>query len=233
MSVRVIFDLDDTLYPERDYAIGGFRAVSRHFAAAYGAPDTTDEMVSLLDQGHLGGLFRIVLARVNPQFTDEDLKHAMKAYAAHQPALTLFPDAAASLIHFARAGTPMGLITDGHSATQQAKVAALGIAPHFSHIVYTGALGPDRAFHKPHPKAFEVMHAALSGDADQFVYVGDNPAKDFIAPRAMGWTTIMVDRPAERTRRIHKAVAPDPSGAAHFVVPSLDQIPELVARRVR
>lgn len=230
MSVRVIFDLDDTLYPERDYAIGGFRAVSRHLTAAYGAPDTTDEMVSLLDQGHLGGLFKIVLARVNPQFTDEDLKRALNAYAAHEPALTLFPDAAASLHHLAGAGTPMGLITDGHAATQQAKVAALGIAPRFSHIVYTGALGPDRAFHKPHPKAFEMMHAALGGEADRFIYIGDNPAKDFIAPRAMGWTTIMVNRPAERSRRIHKPATPSPAEAAHHVVTSLDEIPGLVLR---
>jgi putative hydrolase of the HAD superfamily len=230
MSVRLIFDLDDTLYPERDYAIGGFRAVSRHFTTAYGAPDTTDEMVSLLDQGHLGGLFKIVLARVNPQFTDDALKRALKAYAAHEPALTLFPDAAATLHHFASAGAPMGLITDGHAATQKSKVAALGIAPHFSHIVYTGALGPDRAFHKPHPAAFELMHAALGGDADRFIYIGDNPAKDFIAPRAMGWITIMVDRPSERARRIHKPDPPPPDAAPHHTVLSLCEIPALLPR---
>lgn len=230
MSLRVIFDLDDTLYPERDYAIGGFRAVSRHLTSTFGAPDTTDTMVALLDQGHLGGLFRIVLGEVHPQFTDEDLKRALKAYAAHQPRLTLFPDAAPALAHFARAGTPLGLITDGHAATQQAKVAALGIAPHFSHIVYTGALGPDRAFHKPHPKAFQLIHAALGGDADRFVYVGDNPAKDFLAPRAMGWTTIMVDRPAERTRRIHKPDPPAPDAAAHHTLSALDDLAALLAR---
>jgi putative hydrolase of the HAD superfamily len=27
------------------------------------------------------------------------------------------------------------------------------------------------------------------------VYVGDNPAKDFIAPRALGWSTVQINRP--------------------------------------
>jgi putative hydrolase of the HAD superfamily len=34
------------------------------------------------------------------------------------------------------------------------------------------------------------------------VYVGDNPAKDFLAPNALGWTTIQVLHPANLRRSL-------------------------------
>ena len=73
----------------------------------------------------------------------------LKAYADHSPDLSLFPDARAALGTAASRGLSLGLITDGHAKTQARKVAALDLASHFAEIIFTGALGPDRAFHKP------------------------------------------------------------------------------------
>jgi putative hydrolase of the HAD superfamily len=225
MVLRVVLDLDDTLYRERDYALGGFRAASRHLERAYGAPDTSAEMERLLDEGHLGQLFRIVLERLRPAHSKQEMADLLAAYASHSPELTLFDDAVVLLDEIARRGCPAGLITDGHHPTQARKVEALGIGSRFDHIVYTGQLGPGREFHKPHPRAFQMIQQAMGGANDRFVYVGDNPAKDFIAPNALGWTTVMVQRPHEQATRIHKTIAPTPQAAPAIVVASLCEVP--------
>jgi putative hydrolase of the HAD superfamily len=227
-ALRLIFDLDDTLYPERSYAIGGFRAAATWASRELSVPDLTDDLTRLLDEGHLGRSFGIALAAVKPDHTPEHLKAMLKAYGAHTPDLALFDDAAHILDHYTT--TTLGLITDGHDKTQLAKVSALGIAPRFREVVYTGSLGPDRAFHKPHPRAFELMQAALRQSAsDRFVYVGDNPSKDFIAPNSLGWTTIMVDRPHHRPHRIHPLGDPPAGGAAHHTITTLLDLPDALA----
>ena len=225
--LRLVFDLDDTLYAERQYALGGFAAVGDWAARAHGAVGVAHRLTELLDAGHLGQSFRIALAETIPSATDEHLQAALKAYGDHLPALTLFADAAAALVHWG--GTPLGLITDGNPKTQAAKVAALGIAPRFRKIVYTGALAAKGAMHKPHPRAFELMEAALrTAPADRFVYVGDNPKKDFVAPNAMGWTTVQIDRLAVRHTRIHALAAAPPGGAPQHTIADLSELPHIL-----
>src|SRR3546814_3160678 len=51
-----------------------------------------------------------------------------------------------------------------------------------------------------------------------FTYVGDNPAKDFTAPSAMGWRTVQITRPGG----VHNAVGP---GVPDLVISSLDELP--------
>jgi putative hydrolase of the HAD superfamily len=219
-DLRLVFDLDDTLYPERAYAIGGFRAAGAWAKSELGVDGVADRLLQLLDAGHLGQSFHIALTELAPNHTDGHAKALLKAYGEHTPDLTVFDDASAALEAFS--GTTLGLITDGHAKTQARKVTALGLAPRFAEIIYTGALGPDRAFHKPHPRAFEKMEQALRrAPSDRFVYVGDNPLKDFVAPNAMGWRTVLVDRPAHRLTRIHPLQAPPPGGAPHITLASL------------
>jgi putative hydrolase of the HAD superfamily len=223
LPIHLIFDLDDTLYPERDYAIGGFKAAASWARASLGAQVNVDQMVALLDAGHLGQLFPKVLADARPDHSADDLKSFVRAYGQHTPSLSLFPDAADALDHW-QPRARLGLITDGHAATQHAKIKALALAPRFAEIIATGALGPDRAFHKPHPRAFEMVQAALGVAGDRFVYVGDNLAKDFVAPNALGWLSIHIDRPAHRAHRIHKHTASPAGGAPQETINDLSEL---------
>ena len=194
--LRVVFDLDDTLYAERDFAVSAFEAAGAWAEATLGHRGLAAEMSDLLDAGHLGQLFTLVLER-----RGIDAVHSaalIEAYRRHKPVqLALYPDAAPMLEQFRAAG-PIGLITDGTPEVQRAKVDALGVADRFARIVYTHELG-GRSFAKPHAASFEAMQAAIGAPGDRFVYVGDNPSKDFVAPNRMGWTTVQVVRP----QRIH------------------------------
>ena len=217
----VIFDLDDTLYPERSFAISAFEEAGRWAEAELGAAGLAADMTALLDSGHLGRLFTLVLER-----RGLDPVHGarlIEAYRSHQPErLALYGDAGAALEAAARLG-PVGLITDGTAAVQRAKVRALGIAPQFASIVYTHELG-GREFAKPHRASYETVAAAIGAPGDRFVYVGDNPSKDFVSPNAMGWTSVQVVRP----QRIHATAPTADGGAPHHVIDSLDELPAIL-----
>jgi putative hydrolase of the HAD superfamily len=219
----LVFDLDDTLYPERQFALSGFAAAGRWAEAELGVAGLAEDMARLLDEGYLGELFGIALAGKLPHHTPEQLTGLIGAYRDHDPELSLFDDAAWALHHFANA--KLGLITDGTHRMQERKVTALGIAARFREIVYTHALG-GRQYSKPHPRSFEVVEAALGGRGDRLVYIGDNPAKDFIVPNERGWISIMVERP--EFRRIHARAKVAPGGAPQHTVASLTELPALL-----
>jgi FMN phosphatase YigB (HAD superfamily) len=102
--LRVIFDLDDTLYPERAFALSGFRAAAAWAASEWGIADMAAEMASLLDDGHLGAVFKLALARHRPEYSDEDLARLVDADRNHEPTLALFDDAPAALERSAKYG---------------------------------------------------------------------------------------------------------------------------------
>jgi putative hydrolase of the HAD superfamily len=220
---RVIFDLDDTLYPERSFAVSAFASAGEWARVALGADGLAADMVRLLDDGHLGALFTLVLEQ-----RGIDPAHAsglIEAYRRHEPAqLDLFDDALPVLEQLGEYA-PLGLITDGTVGVQQSKVRALGLQKRFGEIIYTHGLG-GRDFAKPHPAAYEAMMDALGPTQDRFVYVGDNPAKDFVSPNRMGWTTVQIIRP----QRIHASAVAADGGAPHHIIETLRELPALLAR---
>ena len=216
--LHLVFDLDDTLYPERQFAISGFRACDRWLEREHGIPATGDmvaHMTRLLDDGHMRSLFPIVLGDRIGAHSPATLETFIDVYRLHEPEIALYHDSDDVLTHYQALG-PLGLITDGQVEVQSSKVKSLALASRFKHIIYTHALG-GRGFGKPHPRAFELMEAALGRPGDRFVYVGDNPAKDFVAPNARGWTTVQIIRP----QRIHARAPMAEGGAAQYVIETL------------
>lgn len=220
----VVFDLDDTLYPEREFALSGFAAAGRWAERELGVQGLADDMTRLLDDGHLGKLFAMALAGKLPGHTPEQFAGLLEAYRNHEPTLTLFEDAAWALGHFGDKAR-LGMITDGTHHVQARKVAALGIAPRFEEIVYTHALG-GREFSKPHPESYERIERSMGAGARRLVYVGDNPSKDFVVPNARGWVSVMVDRPGHA--RIHAGAPVADGGAPQHTIPSLAHLPAVL-----
>lgn len=221
--LRVVFDLDDTLYPERQFALCGFRACGVWAKEQFGVDGVADEMTRLLDAGMLGKLFTTVLQTHMPEHRPEHIQTLREVYRGASAELTLFDDAQWALEHYA-SKSPLGLITDGTHTVQRKKVAALALEPRFHEIVYTDALGDDRAYFKPHPRAFERVAAAIGEPGDRFVYVGDNPVKDFVAPNAMGWTTVQIVRDGG----IHDTTNEIEGGSAQHRITTLTALPDIL-----
>jgi len=219
---RIIFDLDDTLYAEREFAYSGFRAIERWAQERWAVGGIAQDMTEMLDNGLLGALFKMSFEKHVPGHSDEEFAAMREIYRTHAPEISLFDDAAWALDHFGGLG-PIGLITDGTTAMQMAKVNGLGIAERFADIIFTHE-GGGREFHKPHPWSYERMEASFGETGARFVYVGDNATKDFITPNARGWTSVQV----RRERPIHDQTKVADGGAPQHVIQSLHELEELL-----
>jgi putative hydrolase of the HAD superfamily len=202
----VVVDVDDTLYLERDYVRSGFDAV----AVELGNPAFAEACWALFAEGVRGDTFERAARAIGLQPTPELTARAVACYRGHEPTIRLLPDARAFLER--SAGTAfLGVVTDGPAASQRAKVSALGLPAIVDRIIVTDELGPGMG--KPHPRAFELLEAAAATGGSACVYIADNPRKDFVAPRALGWSTVRVRRP----------------GGLHAAVPSGTDVDEEVA----
>lgn len=218
----LIFDLDDTLYPEHEFAYSGFRAVGRWAHAKWGIEGIAEDMSDMLDRGMLGALFKQSFEKHRPEHSADEFAELRDIYRTHEPEITLFDDARWAIEHFGEQ-VPLGLITDGTTEMQAAKVRGLDIAHHFEKIVFTHE-GGGRDFHKPHPWSYEAIEAELGGPGAQYVYVGDNAAKDFVTPNQRGWTSVQVKRP----RTIHRQDVIAEGGEPGHVIASLKELPEIL-----
>src|SRR4051812_34451058 len=108
----VVFDLDDTLFAERDYVLSGFRAVSQWAADALGTnpASTFEELRNLHACGVRGTTFNAWLARHGlPAILVPEL---VSIYRAHKPLLRPFPGIVGLLTELAD-NVPLGIVTDG------------------------------------------------------------------------------------------------------------------------
>jgi len=188
----VVFDLDDTLYPERSFVRSGFRAVSDYLVQA-GATrqDLFHTMWQRFCDGARGRIFNETLQDAGILPDEALIRRMIDIYRTHLPDIHPHPDALFALKNL-HGRKRLGLITDGPAVSQRGKVRALGIEHYFDILVFTDELG--RESWKPSPAGYKKIMDALKVKGEECLYVGDNPAKDFVGARALGWKTVRVRR---------------------------------------
>lgn len=219
----VAFDLDDTLFSEYDWAVGGYRAAAARLHAAVMPQLDEEEAAAVMERALRAGEnpfdalgFYCAAAGLAPESFETALPELLEAYRFHKPDIDLFDDAVRLLAALSEKGVRTAIVTDGRSRTQRAKIEALGIRDHFH---------PDDIFiseetgvSKPSVKAFASLVRHYP-EASGFCYVGDNPAKDFIGPNMLGWTSILAP---ERARAIHpREMTENPLSHPHYVAETL------------
>jgi putative hydrolase of the HAD superfamily len=186
-----VFDLDDTLYLERHFVWSGFTRVGEIAQSSYGTIGVGDYARSLFEQGIRGNTFDLVVAHYS--LPPSAVGVFIGAYRDHEPSITLEEDAMEYLTHLPDDAVGTGVITDGYPPGQWRKVRALGIDELVENVVVTGDYGTE--WTKPSEHAFRLLESRYPGSGVEFIYFGDNPKKDFQAPRRMGWRTVRVRRP--------------------------------------
>jgi putative hydrolase of the HAD superfamily len=217
MTTAVVLDLDDTLYLEETYVLSGIAWLSNWLEQETGIQGFQAEAETLRKMGIRDRLFDRTLAGLGIMPEPAFIDILVAKYRSHPPTISLAIDAEAFLA--ADHGFALALITDGHAVAQRAKIAALGLDRFDIHpMICTDEWGPD--YWKPHIRAFEAVEAHYRGGCDAFVYVADNPAKDFLAPHRLGWRTIQIDRPGA----IHPRVPPSAEHHADMRIHSFDEL---------
>ncbi len=219
MIQALVFDLDDTLYPERDFVASGYRAVAQHVADSYGCGFDHALSVMMAALGTLGrqGVFPALLA----SFPDASipLDEVIEVYRRHSPTICLFPGYL-GLLQELGLRYRLGVITDGLPAVQQRKVKALGLGGLMEKIIYTWEYGPEKE--KPHPLSFSLMLESLMADPGSVIFVGDNPAKDCRGAHSAGM------RYAQIQKRPQPGKCPVFEETPEFIIDTLFQLPQLL-----
>jgi putative hydrolase of the HAD superfamily len=220
----VAFDLDDTLYPEREFVHGGFAAVARHLddLGVTEAESFLQAATSLFAAGARGNIFDLALERLAVGFPAGRLGELVRVYRQHQPQIRPFAGAPKLLQRLKANGVVLALISDGPWLTQENKLRALGLEACFHHVVFTAARGED--WSKPSPRAFLEVMGQSCVPAPACVYVADNPGKDFAAPNRLGWHTIQV----RETIGLHIDASSPPGGEPQAAVNSFAALGDLL-----
>lgn len=169
----VIFDLDDTLYSEKQYVRSGYQKIAQYFKI----PQIEDEMWSVFEAG--GKAIDEVLEN---HHLLEFKEKALHIYRYQVPNISLYEDVS-EMISRIQQHKKVGIITDGRPEGQKAKLQALGLD--VDKVIITDELGGIE-YRKPNSKAFEIMAKALEVPFERMCYVGDNIRKDFGAPEKLG-----------------------------------------------
>jgi putative hydrolase of the HAD superfamily len=177
----VVFDLDDTLYPEREFVRSGFRAVAKFIERETGA-DVYQQLVAA-HSTQRPDPFGSILADYRLPF---DKQLLVCIYREHDPSLTLAPGVSRLLAQLRASGRRLGLLTDGRSITQRKKLRSLGVEASFDAVVISEEFGSAK------PAERNYRHFEQRFSAPHFVYIGNDVTKDFIAPNRLGWQTVCV-----------------------------------------
>lgn len=165
----VVFDLDDTLYSEKEYVRSGYHKIAEWL----GKPESEMRMWAVFQRGGKA---------IDEVLEEKDRAEALYIYRFQQPDIHLYPGVKEMLKRI-RARKKVGIITDGWPERQWAKLKALGLV--VDEVIVTDALGGIE-YRKPCTLAFEKMQQVLGVPFEKSVYIGDNMKKDFIAPEKLG-----------------------------------------------
>jgi putative hydrolase of the HAD superfamily len=200
MSI-IAFDLDDTLYKEIDYLKSAYTEIAQLAASQTVSqksfPAVCQEAYNAMMEAYLGGgnAFEALNELLN---LSTPIKKYLETYRTHRPNIRLNDETVATLNALKAEGHVIGIITDGRSIQQRNKIEALQLRRWVSpeDIVISEEFGSEK------PAEANYRHFMLRyPECHKFVYVGDNPKKDFIAPNRLGWKTICL---LDNGQNIHK-----------------------------
>lgn len=201
MLKAVLFDLDDTLYRERDFVDQSFRRVAKTMAGYLavrerdgsvppkaGPEELFEQMIELMEQEGRGEIFNRLCERYDVEIPVQEL---VRIYRETRPVLSLYPDGEELLGWLEERDIKTGLITDGNAGVQRNKIEALGLDKRMDVVLASYDLG----LRKPDRGVYVYCLEKLGCQPEEAVYIGDNPLKDFIGARKLGMKTVRIIRP--------------------------------------
>jgi putative hydrolase of the HAD superfamily len=177
----IVFDLDDTLYDEIDFVKSGFKEISQYL-------DNHTYYDFMIDDFYKNGSGTVFDNLIDEFNLNIPLQKLIEIYRFHQPKIALVEDSI-ELLEFTRTFKTT-LISDGYYIMQQNKFKSLGLDKYIDHPIFTDFYHTK----KPELKPFEIVMKYYK-EEKEFIYVSDNPKKDFIAPNKLGWKSIRYKNP--------------------------------------
>lgn len=183
----IVFDLDDTLYSEKEFVKGGLKEVATLFS---NSKDAYQKMWKYFEEGYPAIDEFLNQEEKKSKITKEQ---CIKKFDEHKPMLELYNGLIPMFLRLRERKKKICLITDGRVLAQTNKINTLHIKEFFDEIIITDELagnGTVFAFRKPNTISFKIMKMRLGIPYSKMAYVGDNFKKDFIASNKLGMESI-------------------------------------------
>ncbi|MBV7268154.1 HAD family hydrolase [Winogradskyella luteola] len=172
----VVFDLDDTLYNELDFLKSAYQYIAQKLEVK-NHKSLYINMFSLYRNNK--NVFKLLSSEYNVE-----IQLLIDMYRNHIPNIELF-EGAMEMINSVKAKQgKIGIITDGRSKTQRAKINALGITDLVDKVIISEDIGTE----KPNINNFRIIESEFPNC--NYWYIADNLKKDFISPNQLGWNTL-------------------------------------------
>ncbi|MDC1540908.1 HAD-IA family hydrolase [Candidatus Pelagibacter ubique] len=198
----IVLDLDDTLYNELDYQISGFKEVIKCLKDNYKIKTNYQFIHKCIRQK------KNILEELCKKYglKKSIIKSLLWVYRLHKPRIYMKKNVKKSLNRLERMSSGVAILTDGRSISQRLKLQALGIC----HLPMY--ISEDYIDKKPSIKRFKLIMKDMP--AKKYVYIGDNPLKDFLAPNKLKWLTIGIKGSkrniySQKIKKINKEYLPD------------------------
>ena len=200
--IGFVFDVDDTLYEQIvpfenafrslfdiDIDMEKFYLLSRYYSDLKFEASRNGEMT--MGEYHI---YRIQEAAkdLGVYLTDEQALSMQKEYKKNQQKLKM-SDTTISILERAKENdVKLGIITNGPSEHQWAKIEALGVEKWIprENIIVSGDLG----INKPDVRIFDAMQEKLKLDFESLYYIGDSLENDILGANNAGWKSIWINR---------------------------------------
>ena len=193
----VVFDLDDTLVSELEFQRSGITAVENAITLLYGIP-----FDGLIQQALGTGVDDLWGWACEQLSLPLEVKTSfLWLYRLHPPIINLAPGVRTALDILFGFEANIAILTDGRSVTQRLKLNAVGLdsIPLF--------VSEDFQSTKPNDERFVAIEKRWPGC--RYVYVADNPIKDFLAPNSRGWLTLGANWIEERVHGVEPLALDD------------------------
>lgn len=214
MVTAVCFDLDGTLYDDRQYVRAGFERAARLLEAEIGEDLYDEFLTAFFERGVRERTFDRVLEERG--LSTDYVPELVAAYHGHSAELEPYPEARAVLDELA-SRYDLAVLTDGTNG--RSKLDRLGLAEYFDVTLVTA----DTPVTKRDPEPFRDALSSLSAAPEEAVYVGDRPDLDFPRSNAIGMHTVRVRRGTFRGVEAADRADPDET------VETLAELPDAIA----
>ncbi len=222
MKKLVIFDLDDTIYPEQQYNLACYRAAANRLFQDYSI-DIYPYIEEQFKKKNYQNLFSLAIKNTGLVCNEDYIVNVLvKTYRNFRPELTPYKGFN-RYIERLKEQFRLAIITDGSLYIQRSKINALGIASNFDLILCSSELGC--GVKKPSSEPYECVLNQLKTCHQDSVYIGDNAQKDFIYPNYSGMHSIHLLNKQENDNLIYESQVGE---AAQHYCKSYDELYELL-----
>ena len=208
----LVLDLDDTLYKEADYVLSGINHIAELLKKTM-QQDIKEKLLSFHQSSPQGDFIELACQLTAlPPSSKESL---LWAYRTHHPSIGLDDETKQWLKRCKKEYHTIAILTDGRAITQRLKISALGLSDIPAYI------SEEWDSIKPDKKRFNAIQEKWA--TNHYIYIGDNPKKDFIAPNELKWSTFCLKA---NKKNIHpqEISHTNDSYKPHYFIDSLSEI---------